>query len=128
MAVIKKVYKKFPKTQAFIDKSNSEECGKENIFVDQVFLALMIVVDIFMFYDVVLLYGLLWKTLFSFTSYRHQDWHEGLSIKKNSKKDIGEVKKELLQSILEEKPENAELIYKLYHALTLENAPKSMKQ
>ena len=81
-----------------------------------------------MFYDVVLLYGLLWNTLFSFTSYRHQDWHESLCIKKNSKKDIGEVKKELLQSILEEKPENAELNYKLYHALTLENAPRSMKQ
>ena len=128
MAVIKKVFKKFPKTQAFIVKAYSEECGKENIFVDQVFLVLIIVVNFFLFYDFVLLYGLLWKTLFSFRSYRYQDWHQGLSIKKNSKKDIEEVKKELLQTILEEKPENAELIYKLYYALSIENVSKSMKQ
>ena len=128
MAVIQKVYKKFPETQAFIDKAYSEECGKENIFPDQVFLALIIVVDFFMF--MMLCFSMVCYEIHYFLLHLigiKIDMKVFLS-KRTRKKDIGEVKKELLQSILEEKPENTELIYKLYHALILENAPKSMKQ
>ena len=38
LAVIKKVFDKFPETQTFIDKAyTEEECCKENIYVNDVF-------------------------------------------------------------------------------------------
>ena len=40
LAVIKKVYDKFPETQKFIDKANVEECCKENISVNKVFFSI----------------------------------------------------------------------------------------
>ena len=40
LAVIKKVYDKFPETQKFIDKAYVEECCKENISVNKVFFSI----------------------------------------------------------------------------------------
>ena len=52
----KKVYDKFPETQEFIYKAYIEEYCKENMSADKV---LTIIVDSFLSYVVVLLYGLL---------------------------------------------------------------------
>ena len=40
LAVIIKVYDKFPETQEFIDKVCIEECYKENISVGEVFFSI----------------------------------------------------------------------------------------
>ena len=40
LAIIKKVYDKFPEMQKFIDKADNEECCKENISVDEVFFSI----------------------------------------------------------------------------------------
>ena len=40
LAVIKKVYDKFPETQKFIDKAYVEECCKENTSVNKVFFSI----------------------------------------------------------------------------------------
>ena len=37
LAVIKKMFDKFPETRAFIDKAYCEKCCKENIYVNEVF-------------------------------------------------------------------------------------------
>ena len=59
LAVIEKVYANFPEMQEFIDKAYIEECCKENIAVDEYFLALIINVIFFLFYVVILIYCLL---------------------------------------------------------------------
>ena len=40
LTVIKKIYDKFPETQAFIKKAYSEECRKQNISVDEIFFSI----------------------------------------------------------------------------------------
>lgn len=52
------VFDKFPGTWIFIDKVYTEECSKENFSVEQVFLTLIIILNIFLCYGVMLLYGL----------------------------------------------------------------------
>lgn len=52
------VFDKFPETWIFIDKVYREECSKENFSVEQVFLTLIIILNIFLCYGVMLLYGL----------------------------------------------------------------------
>ena len=60
----KKIYKKFTETQQFINKAYLEECCKESKLTSY-FVVLIIIVNV-----VILLYGLLWNSLFSFIYYR----------------------------------------------------------
>ena len=46
LAVIRKLYVTFPEIRLFIDKAYIEECCKENISVDKVFLSLILVVSV----------------------------------------------------------------------------------
>ena len=68
LAVINKVFDKFPETQTFINKTYNEECRKENISLKRYFLALLTLVNFFLCHDVMLLFGLLQNTIFSFIS------------------------------------------------------------
>ena len=68
LAVINKVFDKFPETQTFINKAYNEECRKENISLKRYFLALLTIVNFFLCYDVMLFFGLLQNTTFSFIS------------------------------------------------------------
>ena len=59
LAVMERVCDKFSETHAFIDKSYSEECHKKTFQLTRYLLALIISVNYFLCYVVMLRYGLL---------------------------------------------------------------------
>ena len=64
LAVIKKMFDKFPETRAFIDKAYCEKCCKETFMLTRYFLTLVIIVNFSLCYGL-FLYGLLWNALCS---------------------------------------------------------------
>ena len=124
LAVIKKVYDNFPETQEFIDKAYIEKCCKENISVDEVFFSIN---NDCQFFLVLCCYASL-RFVMKYVIFFYILQALDLSNKEKEKKNVEEIKKELLELIIKEKLEDLELINKADNNLTLQDALECVKQ
>ena len=104
----------FLKRKHLLTKHTAKNAAKKTFLLTRYFLALIVIVNFFLCY----------VTFFVLSFLQAQD----LSDKKKLRKNIEEIKNELLESIAEERSENADLVHKPENVLNLEDALVCVKQ
>ena len=111
----------FPKGKSLLIKHMSKNAAKKTFLLTKYFLVLIVIVNFFLCCDS--LWFIMKKIIFFYIS-QAQD----LFNKKKAKKSLEEIKKEILESILNERLEDLELINKADDGLTLLDALECVKQ